>query len=68
MFSYMKISFTFFQHLGSQILSLVNTKNQPNGKKKNHFPSCPFKMDFIAFKTVISYIIQSIALYEHCQT
>jgi len=30
----MKISYTFFLHLGPQILSLVNRKNQPNGKKK----------------------------------
>ncbi len=33
-FSYMKISYTFCQHLGPQILNLVNTKNQPNGKKR----------------------------------
>jgi hypothetical protein len=30
----MKISFTFFQHLGPQILNLVNTKYQPNEEKK----------------------------------
>ncbi len=47
----MKISCTFFQHLGPQILSLMNTKNQPNGKKKNYFLTyCPFRMDFTAFK------------------
>jgi hypothetical protein len=34
MFSRMKISYTFFQHLGPQILNLVNTKNQANGKKR----------------------------------
>jgi hypothetical protein len=28
----------------------------------------PFKMDFVAFKIHIFYIIQSNALYEHCQT
>jgi hypothetical protein len=55
----MKTSYTFCQHLGPQILSLVNTKNQPNGKNKlkNHFPCCPFKMDSVAFKKFISYII-----------
>ncbi len=37
MFSCMKISFTFFQHLGPQILSLVDTKYQPNGGKKTIF-------------------------------
>jgi hypothetical protein len=30
----MKISYTFCQHLGPQILNLMNTKNQPNGMKK----------------------------------
>jgi hypothetical protein len=34
MYSYMKISCTFCQHLRPQILSLVDTKDQPNGKKK----------------------------------
>jgi hypothetical protein len=29
----MKKSCTFCRHLGPQILSLVNTKSQPNGKK-----------------------------------
>ncbi len=33
MFSYMKFSYTFYQRLEPQILSLVNTKNQSNGKK-----------------------------------
>ncbi len=57
MLFWMKISCTFCQHLGPQILSLVNTKNQPNGKKMNHFPCCFFKMNFVAFKILISYII-----------
>ncbi len=56
MFSCMKISCTFFQYLGPEILSLVNMKNQPN-RKKIHFPCCPFRMDSIAFKILISYII-----------
>jgi hypothetical protein len=30
----MKISSTFCQQLGPQILSLMNRKNQPNGEKK----------------------------------
>jgi len=34
MFSWMKISYTCCQHLGPQIFNLVNTKNQPNGQKK----------------------------------
>jgi hypothetical protein len=32
-------------------------KNQPNGKKKNHFPCYPFKMDHVIFKILMSYII-----------
>jgi hypothetical protein len=32
----------FFQHLGPQILSLVNTKNQPNGKKNSLNSLLPF--------------------------
>jgi len=62
----MKCFCTFFGHSGPQFLSLMNTKNQPNGKKKNDFPYCPFRMDSIAFKIIILYIIQSNALYEHC--
>ncbi len=38
MFYCIKNSFTFYQHLRPQIISLVNTKNQPNSKKRNHFP------------------------------
>jgi hypothetical protein len=38
MFSCMKISCTFCQHLGPQILSLVNTKIQLNGPKNKSFP------------------------------
>jgi hypothetical protein len=68
MFHCMKISYIFFRHLGPQILSLMNKKNQPNGEKMNHFVSSPFRMDFVIFKILISYIIQSNALYEHCQT
>jgi hypothetical protein len=37
----------------------VNTKNQPN-EGKNHFPCCPFKMDYVAFKFLRSYIIKCI--------
>jgi hypothetical protein len=33
MFSCMQISYTFCQHLGTKIISLVNTKIQPNGEK-----------------------------------
>jgi len=33
MFSCMKKSCTFYRYLGPQILSLVNIKNQTNGKK-----------------------------------
>jgi hypothetical protein len=58
MFSCMKISCTCCWQLGPQILSLVNTKNQPNGeKKKNHFPYNHFRMDFVAFKILVLYII-----------
>jgi hypothetical protein len=40
----MKISYTFCQDLGPQILHLMNRKNQPNGKRKrNHFACGPFK-------------------------
>jgi hypothetical protein len=54
MFSCIKHSFTFYQHLGPQILRLVNTKNQPNGNFKKKIPC---KMDFVAFKIIMSYII-----------
>jgi hypothetical protein len=37
MFPCMKISSTFFWHLGPKILSLMNRKNQPNGEKKESF-------------------------------
>jgi hypothetical protein len=33
MFSCMQIFYTFCQHLGTEIPSLMNTKTQPNGKK-----------------------------------
>ncbi len=57
MFFYMKTSYTCCQHLGPQIISLVNAKNQPNGKKRNHFFCCPFRMDYIAFKILIFILI-----------
>ncbi len=59
MFPCMKFSYTFCQHLGPQILNLVNRKNQPNGGGgRNHFAYSPFRMDFLlAFKNFISYII-----------
>ncbi len=45
-------------HLKPLSLSLVNTKNQPNEKKKkNHFPWSPLRMDFITFKTLVPYNI-----------
>ncbi len=53
----MKIFCTFCRHLGPQILSLVNIKNQPNGKKKNRFSCCLFRMYSIPFKKKILYII-----------
>jgi len=68
MFSCMKISCTCCWHLGPQILSLMNIRNQPNGKIKSLFPSSPFKMDFVAFKILVSHIISSNVLYEHFQT
>jgi hypothetical protein len=57
MFSCMKISCTCCQHLGPQILILVNTKNQPNGQKKNNFPCSLFRMDYVTFKNLVLYII-----------
>ncbi len=57
MFPCMKISCTFFYHLGPQILSLVNRNNQPNGEKMIHFACSPFIMDFVAFNFFMSYII-----------
>ncbi len=57
MFSCMKISYTFCQHLGPQILNLMNTKHQPNGKKSNHFSCNLSKMDSVALKILMSYII-----------
>ncbi len=57
MLSCMIISYTCCRHLGPQKLSLINTKNQPNGKKKSHFPLSPFKMDYVAFKILVSYTI-----------
>jgi len=68
MFSHIKKFGTLRQHLRPQIISLMNIKNQPNGKKRNHFPCCSFRMDFVAFQILISYIIQSNTLCEHCQT
>ncbi len=56
MFPCMKISYTFCSHLGPQILSLVNRKNQLNGEKNKNVNS-PFRMDSITFKIFISYII-----------
>jgi hypothetical protein len=50
MFSWMKFFYTCCQHLGPQILSLVNIINQPNGQKWNHFPCSLFKMHYVAFK------------------
>jgi len=32
-------------------------KNPTKWKKKNHFPCCPFRMDVVAFKKIILYII-----------
>ncbi len=55
MFSCMKISYTFCRHLGPQILSLVNTNNQPNGRGKKGIIF--LKMDFITFKKITLYII-----------
>jgi hypothetical protein len=68
MFACMKFSYTFCWHIRPQILNLVNRKNQSNGGKKIHFACSCFKMDFVSFKKFISYIIESNALYEHCQT
>jgi len=52
----MKISCTFCQHLGAQILSLLNRKiNQVGGGEK--IVCSLFKMDFLAFKKFVSYII-----------
>jgi hypothetical protein len=45
MYSCMKISCTFCQHLKPQILSLVDTKDQQNGKKKS-FSLLPFHNGF----------------------
>ncbi len=56
MFSCMKISYPCFQHLGAQILDLMSTKNQPM-ENKNHYPYSPFRMGFLFFKKIISYII-----------
>jgi hypothetical protein len=46
MFCCMKISYTFCQHLGPQILSLMNIKNQRNGMKKELFSLLPFQNGF----------------------
>ncbi len=55
----MKIFCTFYWHLGPQILSLVNTTNQPNGKKriseKASFSLMPFQNGFYRFQN--SYIV-----------
>jgi len=61
MFSYMKNSCTFCWHLGWQILSLLNTKNQPNGKKKS-FSFLPFQNGFYSFQNsyIIYYLIKCI--------
>ncbi len=61
MFSCMKISCTFCQFLGPQILSLVNTKNQPNGKKES-FSLLPFLNEFCSLQSfyIIYYLIKCI--------
>jgi hypothetical protein len=56
------------QKLGPQILSLVNTKNKPMAKKGNHFPCNPFRTNYVAFKILISYIINQMHYNEHYQT
>ncbi len=54
--------------LGATNFKPSEYKKSTKLKKKNHFPYSCFKMDSIAFKKIISYIILSNALYEHCQT
>ncbi len=62
MFYCMQNSYTFCRHLGPQNLRRMNTKNQLIGKKKNHFPYCPFKMDFVTFNflSIVYYLIKCI--------
>jgi len=43
-------------------------KKSTKWQKKNHFPCSAFRMDFVAFKILVSHIISSNALYEDFQT
>jgi hypothetical protein len=57
----MKISHTFCQHLGPQILSLMNIKNQMEKKKKS-FSLLPFQNGFYNFQKnyIVYYLIKCI--------
>ncbi len=50
MFSCLIISYKCDLHLGSQFLSLMNIKNQPNGQKNSLLPCGPFGMNYVIFK------------------
>jgi len=49
----MIISYTCDSHYGLQILSLMNTINQPNDQKYQSFSLQPQKMKFFAFKIFV---------------
>jgi hypothetical protein len=52
-FSCIIISYTCDLHLGPQILSLMNTKNQPNDEKSNPFSCNPFETNYVSFKIFV---------------
>ncbi len=58
MFFCMKISCTFCRDYRATNSKLNAYKKSTKWKKKeNHFACYPFRMDFVAFKKFISYII-----------
>jgi hypothetical protein len=58
----MKIACRFGQHLGPQIINLVNTENQPNGKQMESFSLMPFQNGFCSLQNsyIVYYLIKCI--------
>jgi hypothetical protein len=67
MYSCMNVFLHMLPTLGATNLK-PNVQKIPNCKRKNHFPCNLFGMDYVAFKILVSCIIQSNALCEHYQT
>lgn len=50
-------SYACDQHLGLQISNIMNTNNQPNDKKNNHFPCNPNKKTYVKSKSSYWFLI-----------